>query len=246
MGDVIPFPTACRECFPAGTKTTVEGGQWCPHRGWHDVDTTQAAPAPAQLERQWLTVAETAKVVRVALKREFPGVKFSVRSDRYSGGASIDVRWTDGPTSSAVDAVVGDYAGGRFDGMEDLKYHAEHWLTPDGIATVHRVYGHSHDNETLTPDRPDGAVLVHFGADFIFTNRNVSAEYADAVADVHVHQQENGTYDFCGGCGQRSDLHFWACVPDSAGGHLVFGCTKHCAGVVAANRGCTPELAALQ
>jgi hypothetical protein len=48
-------------------------------------------------ESQYLSCAETAKLVRKVLKTAFQGVKFSVRSDTYSGGASIDIRWTDGP-----------------------------------------------------------------------------------------------------------------------------------------------------
>ena len=40
---------------------------------------------------RYLTCAETAKLVRKALKEAFPDVKFSVRSNVYSGGASLSV-----------------------------------------------------------------------------------------------------------------------------------------------------------
>ncbi len=40
------------------------------------------------------TVAETAKLIRKALKETFPGQKFSVTTDTYSMGASINVSWT--------------------------------------------------------------------------------------------------------------------------------------------------------
>lgn len=43
----------------------------------------------------YLTVAEVAKLVRRSLNEAFPGVKFSVRSKSYSGGASIRVKWTE-------------------------------------------------------------------------------------------------------------------------------------------------------
>ena len=56
----------------------------------------------------WLSTAETAKLVRKALKKAFPGMKFSVRSSNYANGSSIDVSWTDGPTMKAVDEVVRD------------------------------------------------------------------------------------------------------------------------------------------
>jgi len=68
-----------------------------------------------------LSCAETAKLVRGALKAAFPGQKFSVRSSTYAGGASIRVSWIDGPTQPEVDAVVKQFEGATFDGMIDLK-----------------------------------------------------------------------------------------------------------------------------
>jgi hypothetical protein len=54
-------------------------------------------------------VAEQAKQIRVELKKAFPGTKFSVRSKNYSGGSSIRVEWTDGPTTKAVAAIANQY-----------------------------------------------------------------------------------------------------------------------------------------
>src|SRR4051794_17392857 len=55
---------------------------------------------------EYLSVATTAKLVRTALKTQFPRIKFTVRSRSYSGGASIDVAWTDGPCAAAVEAIT--------------------------------------------------------------------------------------------------------------------------------------------
>jgi hypothetical protein len=134
---------------------------------------------------EYLSVAETAKLVRAALKRRFPDAKdvgrpFSVRSRSYSMGASIDVRWTDGPTEAMVREVTDQFAGGRFDGMIDLKYHAEHWLMPDGTTMVRREYGHSFaEAEVHNEDRPvpAGARLVRFGADHVFATRDLSPAF---------------------------------------------------------------------
>jgi len=52
----------------------------------------------------YLTSAETAKLIRARLKKDFPGVKFSVRS-----GDCIWINWVDGPTKKAVDAVTHEY-----------------------------------------------------------------------------------------------------------------------------------------
>jgi hypothetical protein len=107
-----------------------------------------------QQSKTYMSVAETAKLVRKALKAEFPGTKFSVRSDSYAGGASIRVRWTDGPLETQVKAVTSLYNGATFDGMIDLKeYH-----------------------DSILVDEHGNPRVVHFGADFIFTDRDVSPE----------------------------------------------------------------------
>lgn len=80
------------------------------------------------MERKYLGVAETAKLVRAALKESFPGVKFSVRSSSYSGGASISVNHTDGPNSDQVKQVLGTFEGAYFDGMIDYKGSRYHTL----------------------------------------------------------------------------------------------------------------------
>lgn len=64
--------------------------------------------------------AEAAKMIRRELKQTFPGVKFTVRSKSYSGGSSVNVSWTDGPTQRDVEAVINKYQRGHFDGMYDM------------------------------------------------------------------------------------------------------------------------------
>ncbi|KKK71623.1 hypothetical protein LCGC14_2912070 [marine sediment metagenome] len=121
---------------------------------------------------RYLTCADTAKLVRIALARAYPGVKFRVRSDTYSMGASIHCNWIDGPTVEDFNATVAPFAGSGFDGMVDLKYPRSSWLMPDGSAAFGKSAGtedsrgahSSYDHETPDP----GAELVHFGADHIF------------------------------------------------------------------------------
>lgn len=109
-------------------------------------------------DKRYLSCAETAKLVRKALKEKFPGIKFSVRSKTYSGGASITVSWTDGPTTKQVDAVTDFFEGASFDGMIDLKsYH-------DAILNGERV---------------------HFGADYVFSNRHYSVEFTRQVGEAY-------------------------------------------------------------
>ncbi len=106
------------------------------------MDTTTDRP-------RYVSVTDTAKEIRAALKAAFPGVKFSVRSDKYAGGASIRVYYTDGPALRAVEDVAKQFAGATFDGMIDLKeYHTS-----------------QHNGE-----------VVHWGADFVFVNQDFSPE----------------------------------------------------------------------
>jgi len=101
-----------------------------------------------------LSAAETAALVRKAVKTAHPGVKFSVRSKTYAGGASIDVSWTDGPTTSQVEATTKLYQGATFDGMTDLRHYHDSLLSTD-----------------------DGAEVVRYGADFVFCHRSFSPEF---------------------------------------------------------------------
>jgi hypothetical protein len=103
-----------------------------------------------------IDTADCAKLVRKALKEHFPGVKFSVRTDRYSMGSSVDVRWTDGPTAAMVEARVKRFGGADFDGMIDLKTH--------------------HDSEL------DGET-VSFGADWICCSRDYSDAFMVRIGE---------------------------------------------------------------
>ena len=64
--------------------------------------------------------AACAAAIRKELKEAFPGVKFQVTSDTYSGGNSVHAYWYDGPTDRMVDAIIKKYQYGHFDGMIDM------------------------------------------------------------------------------------------------------------------------------
>ena len=135
----------------------------------------------------YLSAAETATLVRLALRDAFPATRFSVRSKTYSGGASINVGWTDGPSNDAVDAVVGPFAGSDFDGMIDLKVSVRALVASDGRIVGHDSSGTegSHGTIPAVHDDVPGARMVHFGADYVFTNREISAD-ADKAIDAIV------------------------------------------------------------
>ena len=165
-------------------------------------------------DSEYIRCADTAKLLRASLRSAFPGVKFSVRSKTYSGGASIDVAWTDGPLEADVDAIAQLYRGATFDGMQDLKeYHSTILATPEGDVKV-----------------------VHFGADFVFTHRNVSPGFvARRRAD------RNGRSDGRDQCRYCQRLipagPSWTATlkePRHASRGVVFACTEEHAQLLAA------------
>lgn len=108
---------------------------------------------------KYFTCAETAKMIRKALKEAFPGVKFGIRSHTYAGGASINIGWTDGPNAAQVQAVAAHFEAAYFDGSIDYKGSIYHMI--------------------------DGQ-QVHFGADFIHFNRDYSdASIQRAIAALY-------------------------------------------------------------
>jgi hypothetical protein len=71
----------------------------------------------------YLSATDLAKHIRKALKAAFPRTKFSVRSDYYSMGSSVRIRWTDGPTTKQVDAITDRFSGISFDGSDDSTHY---------------------------------------------------------------------------------------------------------------------------
>lgn len=74
-----------------------------------------------------------AKNIRIVLKASWPKVKFSVKTDHFANGNSVDVRWEDGPTTKAVDAAIGRFCSGHFDGRDDsYRYSDDPWVDAFG------------------------------------------------------------------------------------------------------------------
>lgn len=59
------------------------------------------------------------KVIKQALVDAFPGVAFSVTGSTGTARGWFSVKWTDGPSVAAVDAIVGQFESSRFNGMVD-------------------------------------------------------------------------------------------------------------------------------
>ncbi len=81
------------------------------------------------------THARAAKNMRTELGQAFPGVVFKVKSSTFSGGNSIDVDWTNGPTNEQVDEIVSKYKYGHFDGYDD-SYNSDHSAYGSAVGIV--------------------------------------------------------------------------------------------------------------
>jgi hypothetical protein len=131
------------------------------------------------MQARYISAPETAKLVRSRLKVAFPGVRFAVRASTYPGGAALDVTWTEGPDTEAVEAVAGRFKGARLDSGLELKVRVLHWLLPDGTATVASNEGTQASQGVILPERawmPQAdAELVHFAPDYVFCTRHDTA-----------------------------------------------------------------------
>ena len=78
-----------------------------------------ANPHLIQASAKESSLTAAAKNIRTELKTAFFGVKFSVKTSRFSMGDSISISWTDGPNTEQVNAIVNRYKAGSFDGMTD-------------------------------------------------------------------------------------------------------------------------------
>lgn len=106
------------------------------------------------MDARYISCTESAKLIRKELKANFPSIKFSVKSSSYAGGASISIRWTDGPARKAVEKITDKFAGARFDGMDDSTEYMEAEYQGE---------------------------KVRFGSDYVLTSRNLSRAFLEAV-----------------------------------------------------------------
>lgn len=85
--------------------------------------TTLTIPGLTLTPKGFFSVTDVSKIVRKLLAQTFPGITFSVTSDKYSMGSSVRIRWTDGPTEQQVNQTVSPLYQRGFDGMTDSTYY---------------------------------------------------------------------------------------------------------------------------
>lgn len=88
--------------------------------------------------KDWSPGRLAAENIRRELKAEFPKTAFRVTSD-YN---SVDVYWTNGPTSDAVKKITGKYEAGHFDGMTDSYTYDQDSTFADVFGSPEYVFEH--------------------------------------------------------------------------------------------------------
>ncbi len=176
--------------------------------GKNEYGVIEYRPSPTMKRKIIMAAAEdpdnripttaVAKLIRAALKEEFPTTKFSVRSKSYTGGSSITIYWTDGPVDEyatgplytdhgvkEVRPIARYFAGATFDGRDDSMHYHE---TPVGMATV------------------------RFGANFVFTDRTLSGE-ATARAELEFRRENKPLIEELGTGIHSDNWNTWVLPP---------------------------------
>ena len=145
----------------------------------HPVYEKMKAESLTQKYAPYLDTADAAKCIRSTLKARFPGTKFSVKIERYSGGSSVNVQWTDGPVLAMVEPIVDAFSGKGFDGMIDMAYYKTIFLMPDGSAAFAETSGTEGSMGTVPAAKewkPAPEAIRVSPSCYIFANRKVSKE----------------------------------------------------------------------
>lgn len=136
-----------------------------------------------------ITVVETAKMVRKALKAAFASVDFRVKTYKYSGGSHITVNWVDGPTVKQVQAITSKMDGSVLHIMEDYSSRAN--VEYNGVMTYF-----AHDGINL--NRAFSVEFLTRRAAYIANDLGVAVPQIKAHADgtAYIHHSYNPDEDF--------------------------------------------------
>jgi hypothetical protein len=123
----------------------------------------------------YVSLVDQAKLVKAALSDAFPLVKWSVKTQRYSGGCSISCRYTGDTDCQGAQRIADAYTGGGFDGSIDMAYSSSDWLMPDGtvsFASTSGTEGSRGSVRETVKSAPNGkAILVKFAAKYIHVQK---------------------------------------------------------------------------
>lgn len=79
------------------------------------------------------THAHVASLIKKELQTRYPLTLWRVKSAIFAGGDSVDVNYTDGPTSHDVQAILNKYENSSFDAMTDCSNYMKPAYGGDGV-----------------------------------------------------------------------------------------------------------------
>ena len=104
-------------------------------------------PFPNQ-EGKYLKNGEKSRNLRAVLAHEFPGVKFRVSTETYSGGSSATVSYENGPAYSKVEKLVDEFQTSRNEPMTD------YWdYVPTATTQVCGGWSYTHVSRKVTDEK---------------------------------------------------------------------------------------------
>ncbi len=131
-------------------RLDAEQSQHAREKAQHVAELEAQYPGAVADDGKISSQARAAKNLKRELTQAFPGIAFSVRSDSFSMGDSVDVKWQDGPTAAQVKEIARKYQDSSFDSMQDMS-------TYDGSAygsAVEQVLGRAkyvHESREISP-----------------------------------------------------------------------------------------------
>lgn len=149
--------------------------------------------------------AAAAKAMKAELSTLFQGIKFSCKSESFSGGNSVNVDWHDGPTSEEVDKIIRKYQYGHFNGMEDIYEDTNRRNDIPQVKYVSTSRHESPETEEALKSPEVAKILEHFPADrewererfpsHIFNNTSIPAgAKVVGVEEMTAEEVENNNF----------------------------------------------------
>lgn len=128
------------------------------------------------LNGEHVSSVDLASLIRLALKKEFPGTKFSVKTSKATFSSSITINWVDGPSTPSVDAFTDKFSTRGFDASIDLSYGKNLWIHPDGTVYPAGTQGTEGSGgyyaaEKFPAKSPDAILLKNVASTYVFCSR---------------------------------------------------------------------------
>ena len=142
------------------------------------------------------SLKKASKNIKRELKDAYPKTKFSVRARSYSGGNSIDINWTDGPTSEEVEKITGKYQEGHFNGMEDIYEYSKTNVWPSVFGGAKYVMWHRHHSKEAylqAVAEVEKEYGIKLKVSYVYHNgiEECESPYISQENDVNIYEQDS-------------------------------------------------------